>query len=105
MDKITLITELWKRLISGGDNTPDFFKKIKAYSTYILLAIAVAFAGEYLDLYTIPERLSLALIAVAGYFLGTGSTSVLPVKDKAKAGMPLDGPGGGQPLDPPPTKP
>lgn len=90
MDKIALFKELWRRINSGNSNTPPFFQKVKAYSFYIILAIGVAFGLEWGEVIAIPEKLSVALMAIAGYFLGSGSTAAATVEDPHKAGIAED---------------
>ena len=78
MEKLTLFKELIRRL---STESPDFFKKIKKYSLYIVLLIAAALAGEWLELYVLPGKLSPVLWAVLTYFLGTSTTATLPAKN------------------------
>lgn len=108
MNKLTIIQELWKRITSGGSNTPEFFNKLKAYSFYILLAIAAAYGLEYLEILQIPDKLDLILLPIGAWALGTGSTAATTVKDKAAAGLnddAGDGPGPGGEPPKPPTRP
>jgi len=78
MEKLTLLKELLRRL---STESPDFFKKIKNYSLYVAILIGVALAGEWLEIYVLPGKLSSVLWAVLTYFLGTGTTAALPTKN------------------------
>ena len=81
MDKLTLLKELFLRLNS---DSPEFFKKIKKYSIYLVALIGVALGLEWLEVYALPGKLSSVLWAILTYFLGTASTATLPAKEPEK---------------------
>lgn len=87
MNFISLFKQIWPRLLA---ESPTFHKKIQAFSLYILLAILAGFGLEYLDVFTIPEKISGAMIAVAAYFFGSGSAAATAVKDPDKVGISED---------------
>lgn len=104
MDKIGKFLEIMRRL---GAESPDFFKWLQPRAWILsglsLVALFLSIAG----IYEAPEWVDQLLTGLAALFAGTGATAALTVKDKAKANVPGDEPGGegpgpgGEPPKPP----
>lgn len=92
MDKLTLFNEVIARLKA---QSPELFNRLMKYSIYLILLIAIPLVLEWAEVIVLPGKLGTVLWAAITFFLGTGTTSALPVKT-------MDGPGGNPP---PPGKP
>jgi len=105
MDKIGKLLETLLRLKA---ERPDYFKWLGNW-TWVLTAISgILLALSIAGVYTAPEWVDSLLTVLTGLFAGAGATTLVTVKDQAKAGVPEDkpvdpvgGPGpGGRPTRP-----
>lgn len=89
-----MLREAFIRLKS---ESPDFFNKLMSYSAYALVLLGILAALDWSEVINIPDKLQTILWALFSFFIGTGSTSALPIKT-------MDGPGGKLPPPPPDPK-
>lgn len=94
MDKLTLFKEILARLKS---QSPELFNKLMKYSIYLILLIAIPLVLEWAEVIVLPGKLGTVLWAAITFFLGTGTTSALPVKTMDGPGGNLPGPGNPKP--------
>ena len=90
-----MLREAFLRLKS---ESPEFFSKLMSYSVYALILLGILGALDWAEVINIPDKLQTILWALFSFFIGTGSTSALPVKSAD------DGPGGKLPPPPPEPK-
>lgn len=109
MDKIGKLLEIIRRLKA---ERPSFFVWLGTRSWLLTAVSGVMLLLSILGVYTAPEWVDTLLAALTSLFAGAGATTLVTVKDQAKAGVPQDkppiegGPGpGAPPPPPPPTKP
>lgn len=103
MDKISKLLETLRRLKA---DRPDYFKWLGNWTWVLSLISGVFLALSIAGVYTAPEWVDSLLTALTTLFAGAGATTLVTVKDQAKAGVPQDdGPGPGSEPVKPPTKP
>lgn len=78
MDKISLIKEAINRFKT---ERPEFFNKIMKYSIYFIIIILIPLLLEWLEIISLPVKLSLFLWQIIYFLIGTSATATLPNKD------------------------
>lgn len=100
MDKIGKFLEIVRRLKA---ERPAFFVWLGTRSWVLTALSGVMLLLSIFGVYTAPEWVDTLLAALTSLFAGAGATTLVTVKDQAKAGVPQDdGPGpGSEPVKPP----
>lgn len=108
MDKISKLTELFRRLKA---EKPEFFSGLSKWSWVLSALSAISLILSLTEVFELPAKWDAVLALFAGLFVGSASTAEATVRNKIKAGIPLDngddedGPGPGGEPPKPPTKP
>jgi hypothetical protein len=91
MDRIGMALEFIKRLKA---ESPEFFKKIQAYSWVIFAVSGIAWLLRVFGVYELPVEVEGLLSKLMEYLTVGGGVAVLvastPVKSRAEAGLPAE---------------